>query len=313
MSDYETAQKRRNLIVGAFVFAGVCSLGWLIFQFGDLPVLAGKWKSYQVKVQFPTATGVQKNTPVRFCGYQVGKVTEVRPPEILQDTKTGLSYHQAVVIISIENKYSSIPADVEVKLMTRGLGSSYIEIKPPAPDPNRPTKGVLTAGKLLQGSTGVSSEFFPEESQKKLEQLVEGLGTLVKNANDILGDKQNKENLNSVLANLAKATAQATRTLKEVQQLSAAGTSMVKNADDKMESVAVTMVKAGDELSKTTAQLRLILEKVNDGKGSLAKLLNDGKLYENLLENTHQLELLLEEVKGFVEQARDKGVPLKLK
>jgi len=313
VSDYETAQKRRNLIVGAFVFAGVCSLGWLIFQFGDLPVLAGKWKSYQVKVQFPTATGVQKNTPVRFCGYQVGKVTEVRPPEILQDTKTGLSYHQAVVIISIENKYSSIPADVEVKLMTRGLGSSYIEIKPPAPDPNRPTKGVLTAGKLLQGSTGVSSEFFPEESQKKLEQLVEGLGTLVKNANDILGDKQNKENLNSVLANLAKATAQATRTLKEVQQLSAAGTSMVKNADDKMESVAVTMVKAGDELSKTTAQLRLILEKVNDGKGSLAKLLNDGKLYENLLENTHQLELLLEEVKGFVEQARDKGVPLKLK
>ena len=174
MSDYETVQKRRNLIVGAFVFVGVCALAWLIFQFGDLPVIAGKWRSYQVKAQFPTATGVQKNTPVRFCGYQVGKVTEVKPPEILKDPETGLSYHQAVVIISIENEYSNIPADVEVKLMTRGLGSSYIEIKPPTPDPDKPTKGVLTAGKVLQGSTGVSSEFFPEESQKKLEQLVEG-------------------------------------------------------------------------------------------------------------------------------------------
>jgi phospholipid/cholesterol/gamma-HCH transport system substrate-binding protein len=313
VSDYETIQKRRNLIVGSFVFVGACSLGWLIFQFGDLPVIAGKWKSYQVKVQFPTATGVQKNTPVRFCGYQVGKVTEVRPPEILKDPRTGLSYHQAVVILSIENEYSNIPADVEVKLMTRGLGSSYIEIKPPLPDPNRPARGVLTSGKLLQGSTGVSSEFFPEESQKKLEQLVEGLGTLVENANDILGDKQNKENLNVALANLTEATAQATSTLKKVQELSAAGTRMVKNADDKMESIAVTMVKAGDELGKMTAELRLILEKVNEGKGSLAKLLNDGKLYENLLENTHQLEALLEEVKGFVEQARDKGVPLKLK
>jgi phospholipid/cholesterol/gamma-HCH transport system substrate-binding protein len=313
VSDYETVQKKRNLIVGAFVFVGACSLGWLIFQFGDLPVLAGKWKSYQVKVQFPTATGVQKNTPVRFCGYQVGKVTEVRPPEILKNPRTGLSYHQAVVILSIENEYSNIPSDVEVKLMTRGLGSSYIEIKPPMPDPNRPTRGVLTAGRVLQGSTGVSSEFFPEESQKKLEQLVDGLGVLVENANDILGDKQNKQNLNLALANLAEATAQATRTLKEVQELSAAGTRMVKNADVKMESIAVTMVKAGDELSKTTAELRLILEKVNDGKGSLAKLLNDGKLYENLLENTHQLEALLEEIKAFVEQARDKGVPLKLK
>ena len=313
MSDYETVQKRRNLIVGAFVFVGVCALGWLIFQFGDLPVIAGKWRSYQIKAQFPTATGVQKNTPVRFCGYQVGKVTEVRPPELLQDQKTGLSYHQAVVIISIENEYSNIPADVEVKLMTRGLGSSYIEIKPPLPDPNKPTKGVLTAGKLLQGSTGVSSEFFPEESQKKVEQLVEGLGKLVENANDILGDKQNKQNLNAILANLTQATAQASKTLKEIQQLSAAGTRMVKNADDKMETIAVTMVKAGDELSKTTAELRLILEKVNNGKGSLAKLLSDGKLYENLLENTHQLEALLEEIKAFVEHAREKGVPLKLK
>ena len=313
MSDYETVQKRRNLIVGAFVFLGLCALAWLIFQFGDLPVIAGKWRSYQVKAQFPTATGVQKNTPVRFCGYQVGKVTEVRPPEILKDLKTGLSYHQAVVIMSIENEYSNIPADVEVKLMTRGLGSSYIEIKPPTPDPDKPTKGVLAAGKVLQGSTGVSSEFFPEESQKKLEQLVEGLGRLVQNANDILGDKQNKQNLNATLANLAQATAQATKTLKEVQQLSAAGTTMVKNADQKLESIAVTMVKAGDELSKTTAELRMILQKVNNGKGSIAKLLSDGKLYENLLENTHQLEALLEEIKTFVEHAREKGVPLKLK
>ena len=313
MSDYETVQKRRNLIVGAFVFVGVCALAWLIFQFGDLPVIAGKWRSYQVKAQFPTATGVQKNTPVRFCGYQVGKVTEVRPPEILKDPETGLSYHQAVVIISIENEYSNIPADVDVKLMTRGLGSSYIEIKPPTPDPDKPTKGVLTAGKVLQGSTGVSSEFFPEESQKKLEQLVDGLGRLVQNANDILGNKQNKQNLNATLANLAQATAQATKTLKEVQQLSAAGTKMVKNADQKLESIAVTMVKAGDELSKTTAELRLILQKVNNGKGSIAKLLSDGKLYENLLENTHQLEAILEEIKTFVEHARQKGVPLKLK
>jgi phospholipid/cholesterol/gamma-HCH transport system substrate-binding protein len=313
VSDYESTQKRRNLIVGVFVFLGVCSLGGMIFQFGDLPIIVGKWKSYRVEVQFPTATGVQKNTPVRFCGYPVGKVTEVRPPEILKDPETGLSYHQAVVILSIENEYSNIPKNVEIKLMTRGLGSSYIEIKPPALDPDKPNKGVLTAGSLVQGSTGVSSEFFPEESQKKLEELVDGLSILVNNANEILGDRENKENLKLILTNLKEATAQATMTMEEIQEFAVVGRTAVKDADKKMGRITVAMVDAGEELSKTTVELRLILEKLNNGQGSAARLINDGRLYENLLENTHQLQVLLDEMKLFFEKSREKGLGIKLK
>lgn len=313
MSNYETIQKRRNLIVGAFVFVGICALAWLIFKFGDLPVVASKWISFEVKVQFPSASGVAKNTPVRFCGYNVGKVTDVRAPEILKDRKTGLSYHQAIVILSIDKEYSNIPGDAEVKLMTRGLGSSYIEIKPPPLDPNQPVRGVLTDGSLLQGSTGMSSEFFPEESQKKLEELVDGLGVLVDNANDILGDKTNKENLKSALANLAEATAQATETMKEIQEFAVVGTETVKKADDKLDAIAVAMVDVSSELSKTTVELRLILEKVNNGQGSAARLINDGRLYESLLENSHQLQILLENMKLFVEKSSAKGLPIKLK
>ena len=63
MSNYETIQKRRNLIVGTFVFVGICALAWLIFKFGDLPVVASKWMSFEVKVQFPSASGVAKTLP----------------------------------------------------------------------------------------------------------------------------------------------------------------------------------------------------------------------------------------------------------
>ena len=40
---------------------------------------------------------------------------------------------------------------------------------------------------------------------------------------------------------------------------------------------------------------------------------NDGRLYENLLENTQQMKVLLEELEAFMAKSREKGVPIKLK
>ncbi|GAG85025.1 unnamed protein product, partial [marine sediment metagenome] len=66
------------------------------------------------------------------------------------------------------------------------------------------------------------------------------------------------------------------------------------------------------ELSKTLAELRLILEKVNNGQGTAAKLINDGRLYENLLENTQQMQVLLEELRALIAKYREKGIKVKL-
>ncbi len=319
MSDYETTQKRRNMIVGVFVVGGICALVWLIFKFGDLPTAVTQMGSFEVYVQFPTAPGVQKDTPVRFCGYQIGRVTEVMAPDRRKDLVTGLKYYQTVVILSIGKDYVNIPSNVEIKLMTRGLGSSYIELKqtPGKPlemlDPNRPGTEFLMDKILLQGSTGITSEFFPEESQKKLDELVDGIITLIANANEVIGSPNNKENLQKILVNLTEASEHAKETIQEFRKFAVAGTTTLKSADAKAEELVVAMVDTTEEVSKAAAQLRLILEKINSGQGSAAKLINDGRFYENLLENTQQIQLLLEELKSFVAQARDKGVPIKLK
>jgi len=326
VSDYETTQRRRNMIVGIFVVVGIGALVWLIFKFGDLPSAVIKMGSFEVFVQFPTAPGVQTDTPVRFCGYQIGRVRKVMAPEIRKDMASGLEYYQTVVVLSIDKKYVNIPSNIEVKLLTRGLGSSYIELKqhpdkPEVPlDPERPETIFLVDKIWLQGSTGMTSEFFPEESQKKLEELTEGLKTLINNANDVIGNPNNKENLQKMLANLADASQQATVTMQEAQQtieefrkFAVAGTSTLKNTDAKVEELIVAMVDTSEEISKAAIRLRQILETINDGQGSAAKLINDGRFYENLLENTHQLQLLLDEIKSFVAQARDNGVPIKLK
>ncbi|HSW01619.1 MAG TPA: MlaD family protein [Sedimentisphaerales bacterium] len=329
MSDYETAQRRRDVIVGVFVIAGLAALGWMIFKFGDLPTAITRMRSFEVYVQFPTAPGVEKDTPVRFAGYQIGRVTHVMAPEVRTDLNTGREYHQTLCILSINNKYVDIPCNVQVKLMTRGLGSSYLELKVdpaklPAPlqDPNDPSSCFLRSGILLQGSTGMTSEFFPEESQQMLNDLVTDIRAFIGNANDVIGDPNNKKNIKATMANLTDATGSLTvalkeaaltmqdarKTLEDFRSLASTGTDTLKSADAKAERLVVAMIGTSAELSKAISQMRLALEKVNHGDGAAGRFINDGRLYESLLENTTQLNVLLKNFKELIDKISEKGL-----
>lgn len=329
MSDYEAAQRRRDVIVGIFVLVGLAALGWMIFKFGDLPTAVTRMRSFEIYVQFPTAPGVAKDTPVRFTGYQIGRVTHVMAPEVRRDLNTGKEYHQTLCVLHINNRYVDIPCNVEVKLMTRGLGSSYIELKVdpgrlPAPpiDPNDPDTIFLRNGMLLQGSAGMTSEFFPEESQEMLNNLILDIRAFIGNANDILGDPDNKENIKATLANLtgasdsfelamreaAQTMQDARETLEEFRTLAATGTDALKSTDDKAERLVVSIVGTSNELSRAVSQMRLAIEKINHGDGAAGRFLNDGRLHESLLESSTQLNLLLRDFRELVEKVSEKGL-----
>jgi len=280
--------------VGIFVLAGLCAFGWLVFQFGDLPTALSKLNSFDVHVQFASAPGIQVDTPVQFCGYQIGRVTKVFPPEIRKDP-TGRQYHQVAAVLSINDAYNTIPSNVNVKLMTRGLGSSYIDLDvdqslPLTPrDPNRPETAFLRAGMLLQGSTGSSSDFFPEQTQRELDELIISLNVMIKNANRIIGDPNNRQNIRDSLQNLKSTTRQATQTLEQLESFFAEATTTAA------------------DLSKAVIKLQSILDKIDTGDGTLARLVNDAKFYENLLENSQQLNLMLEELKTLLKKMNEKG------
>ena len=281
------------MVVGIFVIVAICALVWLIFMFGDFPTYFNKARSFQVFVQFRTAPRVEKGTPVRFCGYPIGSVIKVMAPEIRTEItkdngeKTERKYHQAVVILGIRNKYVNIPSNVEVKLMMRAMGSSSIEFRV---DPNNQEKKFLVDGMWLQGSIGMTSEFFPEESQKNLDDLVDTMKAALNNVNEVIGDPNSRKNVKKILADVSDVTGQATQTLKELENFFVAGTGV------------------SDELSKTVAELRKILEKVNSGEGTAARFISDGKLYEGLVDDTEQLEMMLQDLRLLIKKIREKGL-----
>ena len=326
MSDYDTIQKRRNLVVGLFVIIGLFAFGWMIFKFGDLPRFVSQWNSFEIHLQFRSAAGVQKDTPVQFCGYQIGRVSVVAAPEILPELEDGrpgaLRYHQTRVTLSIAEQYDNIPIDSTVTLMTRGLGSSFIEIKAPQPDPTRPATQFMVDGTLLQGTTGMTSEFFPQESQEKLELMVDDIRVFLGNANQMAGDRQNQENFKTILANIATASSELTQTLVrtratlsvmsdtlvEYRSLAATGVDTLQHVDLQFEAMTQSFVETSQELSKVASDVRLLLGHVNAGEGTIGRLIQDARFYENLLATTEQLQVLVQQMKTVTGAISERGL-----
>lgn len=300
MMDYQTKQRRQNLIVGGFVILAFCAFVYLLFKFRDLPQFVSKFRSFEILVYFPEAPGIQKDTPINYCGVQIGRVRHVSDPQI-EGTDGGRKTHKVGVTISIDEDYKDIPDDVEVVIMKRGLGSSYIELRDTSL--TEPT-GFLRNETMLEGKVSMASEFFPPEVQQKLENLVDSITSLANNMNVVVGDTENQANVKQTIANIAQATAQARQTLASIQTFSDTGTEQLDQLGQKVGQVA-------EQIEGALSQMRQLLTKVDSGQGTAGKLVNDGRLYENLLESSQELELMLEQLKRWAADAREKGIRIK--
>ncbi len=319
MPDYNTLQRRRNMVVGGFVLIAFCAFAWLVFIFGELPIAVSRLRSFQMLVNFPSAPGVQINTPVKYCGYQVGRVIHVSPPVLFTETDPKRSYPLVKVTLAVDRDFKTIPSNVDVLLMKRGLGSAFIEFEF---DPDREITGFLADDAVMQGGMGTSSEFLPKAVQDKIEQLVDAVTTLAGSANSIVGDSENRQNIKDTLANVKLASEQATKALESFKDMSETGRARIDLTVDKaaqtLDSIKAlsdtSMVQVDEvagELSGAIADIRRILAKIDKGDGTAAKLLNDGRLYENLLDSSQELSLALEQLKELAAEAREKGIKIK--
>jgi len=301
MTDYQGKQRRRNMVVGVFVVVAMAAFLWMLLWFRDLPLAAGKLKSYEIVVYFPEVPGVQKDTPVQYCGYQVGRVLNVAPPR--RYNGEGEIKHRVAVKIAIDKQFSDLPADSDIRIMKRGLGSSYIEIRVSEGKRTEPVE-FLKSNMVIDGTVTMASEFFPPDVQTKLENLVDAIGALAVNTNAIVGDLENQANIKQMLANLESAAATADSTLRSFKEFTEVGTEKAELLGDRLTAMA-------ESFEGTLSELRQVLAKVDDGQGTAGKLVNDGRLYENLLESSQELEMALEQLKEWAAQAREKGIRIK--
>lgn len=113
--------KTQDTLVGLFVACGIAGLFYMALQISNL----GSYNNndiYTISARFDNAGGLKVKAPVSMAGVRIGRITA-----ITFDKKS----YQAVVEMSIESKYDTLPDDSTASVFTSGLlGEQYISLDP---------------------------------------------------------------------------------------------------------------------------------------------------------------------------------------
>lgn len=253
----------KEIKVGVFIILCLVVLAWATFNVRDLMFF--ERAGYETKVRFSSAQGIRPKTPVEVAGIEVGYVKGIR----LLNSKI------AEITLYI-HKDVSLPEDSRVYVKTRGfLGETYLEIVPGvAGDPVRPGE-VLAEGPSpgdLSTLTGQMSAIAVDMKAitAALRQNVEG---------DESRFNRTLANIETITANLAAFTENNATHFDEIASNLAVLTQDLKSM------VEQNRVNIDDTLGR----IANVTQKIDEGRGTLGKLVNDDATVEKLNDSLDSL------------------------
>jgi len=140
-------------------------------------------------------------------------------------------------------------------------------------------EGLLTSADSLFAGVSNVMNF---ETQKNLKSALEGLSSTISNINDLsltMGRivETNEKNLNKTLNNLGDVSNNLSQLTDSLNQMPLNST--VKNFE------------------LTSIRLKSVISRLDSGEGSAGMILNDKKLYDNLVNSSEALDALLSDLK----------------
>jgi phospholipid/cholesterol/gamma-HCH transport system substrate-binding protein len=252
---------------------------------------------------FEDIGGLEKNSKIFINGYQVGQVGDI------YFTEAGSG--ELIVLLGIEKAYD-IPLNSEAVLYDADLmGTKAIRIKMSGSDQyHRPGDTVLC--RIQYGLTArLEQQLLPVKN--KAESLIVTVDSLMSTMNYIF-DRNTSAMLQASIQNLESSTDGIKDMLSDQGKL----TSMIghmetitlnlKNHNEQLASAMSNLESITDSIArselkstisntnKALAETHLILEKINQGEGTLGMLVNNDSLYQNLTSLSQELDLLLKDL-----------------
>jgi ABC-type transporter Mla subunit MlaD len=167
----------------------------------------------------------------------------------------------------------------------------------------------------------------PADERPSLKATFAKLGQTIDGLNEIVGDRENRENLKLSLANLAATMAQAQTALASLKRFSEdAGKAVadvrdtVKRVGDKADKVAdraddlvEKLIADAEKISSLLTHFNIAAAKIAAGEGTAGRLVHDNDLYEGLVAAARELTKALADFRALLAEWKKSGVPLKLK
>lgn len=323
--------RHQNIIVGSFVLLGFGVLGGLIVIYGGGRTLMTK--TYPINVEFAGGvTGVQGGQTVTLNGKRIGETTDI----IFVDN----ARLEKGVIVQVTVEGFEIPAASEmiVSPPTMGLGKPLIQIV--VLDPDNQKKLLMDGTASISGRTRPAiDQLVPKDMQSSLvnaathigelaaaltpaaknlttllEQrdpkdvdakglsatmatMIQRLDATLKSFNDVIGNAENQKNLGDMLANGKRMTESGATAMNNLAEMSGDGKTLAKD----MSALMRRLVALSDDMSSVLKRLDNAAAAMNTNKGTMGLLLNDNRLYEEMVLTMQRMQAL---AKDFQEVAQ---------
>ncbi|HEX5036466.1 MAG TPA: MlaD family protein [bacterium] len=242
-----------ELKVGVFAAIALILIAWATVRVSDKGLFGGGGQ-YTVSVILDSAEGLSLKTPVEVAGIQVGYIEDL-------DLHDGRA---AQAKLRLDDRVQ-LGRNAVAQVRTKGfLGETYIDLKP----------GDITLGTIGQGGEITATNPYVDLGQIASD-MKEITGALKKMVAEDTGP------VNKVLANMEVFTKKlAEMTVQNQQSINAIVASLKQFSGDLSE----VMAERKESLKDTMARLNSITRKVDEGRGSIGRLVNDGELADNINE-----------------------------
>ncbi len=287
--------------VGIFALFVIAVISFFTFRVGGLDWLKKK-REYIIYAEFRNIGGLDEKSKVKIAGVDAGSIKKIE-----------LSDGRARVTIGI---YESIklPVDSIAGIRSTGmLGDRYLEIKYGNErvflrdgDTIRNIEEMADIDEMLRRLSSVSSNvdrlissanevLGSEESKRALKESIQNLRDITSNLNNVINRNDERigrliVKLDELATTLRDMVAENKEPLKKTiasfsefsESLKNKGPGLIENLEKTSSELKAMIEENRENLKKTTDSLSKLTSDIEQGKGTLGKIMKDERLYESL-------------------------------
>lgn len=243
---------------------------------------------YQLSIYFGFLNDLQVGAPVNIAGgIKIGQVVEIKQ-----------SGEKTEVIVWIDNKYRLIK-DTSFAIFTKGIiGSKYINVFVP---PSNNVEDFLNDGDIVYGVDPPSFDqmmlifqtfMHGENGGELLAEIFKNSKQFVENLNKISNENRGdlRQSVVSAKASIILFSQQMKIFMEELNRFTR---NMSSLSEKNREEINITI----RNMSEISSNLNTIIQRLEDGRGSLGKLMTDEEIYYNIKDASQSAKELFSQLK----------------
>ena len=248
---------------------------------------------------YENVEGLQVGTKVTVNGLSVGKVSDI---DFLPGT------NKILVSFTIRNDVVFSKNSV-AELYEAGLiGGKSIAIHPVYDNSIKFKSGDTLKSSVKPGLTDVVNQQIAP-LQQKLEKVLSNADSLFSGVNNVL-NTGGKNNLSTTLENLSSAVKNSDEFISRLNSISKNQNKNINRTIENLSMITESLNKISDSLSKSSLKQTIynfeklssnfnqVLMEIQNGNGTINKLIYQDSLYQNLKNSSKAIEILLKDLKS---------------